>query len=407
MLSARLKVDEEALADLTSFVDFSADADDEPPLDHYAQDHPLPGGVADESNNDKFNEAPSRHRRSNRTNKAANTNNGPAKPGNKPFSNTQQTQASKGNQYLALPDDNLPDDYEELFNDPSTVAIAEGNNSRKPDAGDFDTSKDAKITHYFQTNLLGSKPEEQIKAIIKPVVTIWAREFPNYHRNQLGNNFNGKKKLGGLLSALGKSGFTLKPAMQMLNHNVRQAGAETLAALCEKLEDYLDKQTEKARLTNNTVTSVQQQKQSSQKPTNPAKSSATTPAGKQSANKSNKDKPGTLADYFNPMNSLHVTDLTVSQGDKDDAIIMDHPTEADEENKHGDTADPVSDDDDILDEEMTGGEFADQVEPTASSGSDPPRSPSKTPPTLPMLGGMPPIQISSPISAVPISGTNN
>ena len=195
--------------------------------------------------------------------------------------------------------------------------------------------------------------------------------------------------------------------MQMLNHNVRQAGAETLAALCEKLEDYLDKQTEKARLTNNTVTSVQQQKQSSQKPTNPAKSSATTPAGKHSANKSNKDKPGTLADYFNPMNSLHVTDLTVSQGDKDDAIILDHPTEADEENKHGDTDDPFSDDDDILDEVMTGGELADQVVPTASSGSDPPRSPSKTPPTLTMLGGMPPIQISSPISAVPISGTNN
>ena len=204
----------------------------------------------------------------------------------------------------------------------------------------------------------------------------------------------------------------------------KRPGAEALATLCEKLEDYLDKQTEKAKITNNTVNSDQQQKQSSQKPTNPAKSSATTPAGKHSANKSNKDKPGTLADYFNPMNSLHVTDLTNSQGDKNDAIILDNPTEADEEVKHNDTADPGSDDDDILDEVMTGVELSDQHEPSATAASDPHLSPSNNLPALKastvgsvssaalglpltMLGGMSPTQIISPVTADPNSGTNN
>jgi hypothetical protein len=185
----------------------------------------------------------------------------------------------------------------------------------------------------------------------------------------------------------------------------------------------LDKQTEKAKITNNTANSDQQQKQSSQKSTNPAKSSATTLAGKHSANKSNKDKPGTLADYFNPMNSLHVTDLTNSQGDKNDAIILDNPTEADMEVKHNDTADPGSDDDN-LDEVMTGVELSDQQEPSATAASDPHLIPSNNLPalkastvgcvssaalgsSLTMLGGMSPTQIISPVTADPNSGTNN
>jgi hypothetical protein len=324
---------------------------------------------------------------------------------------------------LSLPTESKQDEDLEHFNDPSVVAAAEGNNTRKADAGDFDTTKDAKITHYLQTNLQGFKPEDQIKSIIKPVVTIWAREFPNYHKNQLGNNFNGRKKLGGLLSALGKSKFTLKPVMQMLNNNVRQAGVEALATLCEKLEDYLDKQTEKAKITNNTVNSDQQQKQSSQKSTNPAKSSATTLAGKHSANKSNKDKPGTLADYFNPMNSL-VTDLTNSQGDKNDAIILDHPTEADEEAKHHDTADTGYYDDDTPDEVMAEEKLSDHHEPSATAASGPHLPPSKNLPApiastvgsvsaaasgtpLTMLGGMSPTQIISPVTADPTSGINN
>jgi hypothetical protein len=417
-------MEEEALADIASIIEFSAsEAENEPPLDHYGLDHPVPAAVGNPDNDEQFNEVHSR-RKSNRVNKTANTNaTHPPKPHSETSSNTQQHHAGRGNQYLSLPTDSKQDDEFDYFNDPSVVAAAEGNNSRKADAGDFDTTKDVKITHYFQTNLQGFKPEDQIKSIIKPVVTIWAREFPNYHKNQLTNNFNGKKKLGGLLSALGKSKFTLKPVMQMLNYNVRQAGAEALATLCEKLEDYLDKQTEKAKITNNTVNSDQQQKQSSQKPTNPAKSSATTPAGKNSANKSNKDKPGTLADYFNPMNSLHVTDLTNSQGDKHDAINLDNPTEADEEIKHHDTADPGSDDDGSLDAVMTGVELSDQHEPSATAGSDPHLSSSNNLPALKastvgsvpsatlglprtMLGGMPPTLISSPVTADPNSGTN-
>ena len=418
-------MEEEALADITSIIEFSAsEAENEPPLDHYGQDHPIPDAVENPDNDDQFNEVHPR-RRSNRPNKTANTSaTHLPKPHSETSSNAQQHHAGKGNQYLSLPTDSKQDDDFDPFNDPSVVAAAEGNNTRKADAGDFDTTKDAKITHYLQTNLHGFKPEDQIKSIIKPVVTIWAREFPNYHKNQLGNNFNGKKKLGGLLSALGKSKFTLKPVMQMLNNNVRQAGAEALATLCEKLEDYLDKQTEKAKITNNTVNSDQQQKQSSQKPTNPAKSSATTHAGKHSANKSNKDKPGTLANYFNPMNSLHVTDLTNSQGDKNEAIILDNPTEADEEAKHHDTADPGSDDDDILDEVMTEVELSDQHEPSATAASEPHLSPSNNPPALKastvgsvssaasgspltMLGGMSPTQIISPVTADPNSGTKN
>ena len=419
-------MEEEALADITSIIEFSAsEAEDVDPLDLYGHDHSIPAAVENPDNGDRFNEVPARNRRSNRSNKTADTTaTDTSKPHSKVSSNTQQHHANKGNQYLALPADSKQEEDFDLFNDPGVVAAAVGTNTRKADAGDFDTTGDLKITHYFQTNLLGSKPEAQIKTIIKPVVTIWSREFPNYHKNQLGNNFNGKKKLGGLLSALGKSKFSLKPVMQMLNHNVRQVGAETLAKLCEKLEDYLDKQTEKAKPTNNTVTSDQQQKQSSQKPTNPAKPSATTPAGKQTANKSNKDKSATLADYFNPMSSLHVTDLTDSQGDKDNAIILDVPTEADEEAKHRDTAGTGSDDDDSHDAVMTGVEHANQDEPSATSGSEPHLSPSINLPAfkagtvgsvssadlgLPrmMMGGMPPIQISSPVTAVTSSGTNN
>jgi hypothetical protein len=417
-------MEEEALANITSIIDLpDSDAEYEPPLDQNGQDLPNPAGVvAPKGNNDKFNDVVGRNRRTNRGNKTPNSSSAPHKPSNNAPPNPQQPHSGKGNQYLSLPADNPLDEDVELFNDPDIVAIAEGNHSRKPDAGDFDTNKDVRITHYFQTNLQGYKPEPQIKNIIKPVVTIWAREFPNYDKNQLGTNFTGKKKLGGLLSALGKTKFTLKPVMQMLNDNVRQAGKITLAALCEKLEDYLDTQTEKAKLTNNPDTTDQQQKQSSQKPTNGVKPTATLPTGKSSANNTNKVRPATLTDYYNPMNAL-VNDLSNSQGDKHNAIFVDDTTEAEKEleSKHDGTG--TDSDGASPDESMTGGVLL-LGEPSASNNTDPPPSLSKDFPAFTtgtvgsvsstalglsqsMLGGMPPIIFSSPVPADPNSGTSN
>ena len=92
-----------------------------------------------------------------------------------------------------------------LFNDPSVVAAATHSNERKADAGDFDTSKDWRITGYLKDKWNGYRPEQQIQSMAKLVVTIWARDHSDYHTKQLGNNFTGAKNLGGLLSAIGRS----------------------------------------------------------------------------------------------------------------------------------------------------------------------------------------------------------
>ena len=325
-------MEEEALASIKPLdhepvpdVDLDHDPADPPP-----RENPPPP----QNNNEQWNEVGKGTRRSNRNNKTNNTNNQQPQTSNKTTQNTQQARSQKGNQYMTLPGD-LDDDDVALLNDPAVVAIAESN-TRKPDAGDFDTNNDVKITHYLSHNLKGTRPDEQIKSIITPVVTIWAREKPKYHQRQLGTDFTGARKLGGLLTAIGKTKYTMKPVVQMLEANVRSAGS--LNTLCEKLEDYLENLMQKTKNNNKTATTQQQQKQPTQQANNPSTNSATnstttTTTGKNSANKS-KDKSGTLTSYFNPTN-LPVDDLTNSQEEKDDSNLREGATDEEMDAKHG------------------------------------------------------------------------
>jgi hypothetical protein len=127
------------------------------------------------------------------------------------------------------------DDDVVLWNDPNVVAAVEGKNNRKADAGDFDTTKDTRITQYFQNKLNGARPEQQIKNIIKPVVTIWARDFPNYQSKQLGTNFTGRNSIGGLFVALGSNpNIPMGKVMSLLTKCVKEMRPRDW--LCEELE---------------------------------------------------------------------------------------------------------------------------------------------------------------------------
>ena len=332
-------MEEAALASIKP-LDYEPIPDADIGLEPTDPDPPLHGSApASQSNKEQWHDSGKGNRRSNRSNKASGAISQQPQPLNKATHNTQQPQVQKGNQYLSL----SKDDDVELFDDPGVVAAAEGN-SRKPDAGDFDTSKDVKITTYFNHNLTGFRPEAQIKNVTKLVVTIWAREKPSYDKRQLGVDFTGTKKLGGLLTAIGKTKYALKPVIQMLEANVRAAGGLALTTLCEKLEDYLGELMQKEKSNNNTASTHQQQKQ----PTQQASSSSTnssatnsgtnTSTGKNSTNKGNKEKAGTLTSYFVPANAL-VEDLTNSQEDKDDTTSYEGQNDEEMKDDHKGDAD--------------------------------------------------------------------
>jgi hypothetical protein len=294
------------------------------------------------------------NRRVTRSNKTGNTNNQQPKPSHNATQNNQQSQSRKGNQYMTLPTN---DDDVELWNDPNVVAVAEGRNSRKADAGDFDTSKDTRITQYFMNKLNGSRPEQQIKNIVKPVVAIWARDFPSYHGKQLGTNFTGRGSIGGLIVAIGSNPkISMGKVMSLLNRCVKEGRPKE--TLCEELALYLEEQTEKQQPSNTTTQSQQQQKQSKKRATNSTSTTlTTTPANPHTDNNStnkNTTDSSTIKKYFNPLNSIPIN-LVNSQEDKEDS------NEAEEEfpdhvmdDKHQDTdQDPVEKKTDSFEEKKT------------------------------------------------------
>ena len=221
-------------------------------------------------------------------------------------------QNQKGNKFLALGDDD-----DDVFNDPSIVAAATQPNPRKADAGDFDTTKDTRITNYLKDKWRGHRPDDQILNVAKLVVTIWARDHPGYHAKQLGNNFNGAKKLGGLLAALGRSRLkSLKQVTALLKENVRDA--TDVDKLCGKLDEI----NQDARA----LPESNPQPQPQQQPTSQPQRSSTN--GKQvsqplsrSSNKTstpNTAKNNTITSHFNPLTNIPI-DLTSSQEQKSNA----------------------------------------------------------------------------------------
>ena len=250
--------------------------------------------------------------------KTNNSNNQQPKPSHNATKKNPQTQSRKGNQYMTLP---INDDDVELWNDPAVVAVAEGRNPRKADAGDFDTIRDTRITQYFTRNLEGYRPDPQIKNIIKPVVTIWARDFPNYHGNQLGTNFTGKKSIGGLLSAIGGNpNIGMKPVIRMLEKCLKEGTSRE--KLCKELSLYLEEQTEKLPSVNTTAPPQQQQHQAKKKATSTASTTrTTTPANPHNDNNSNNKNTtdgSSITKYFNPLNAIPIN-LISSQDDKEES----------------------------------------------------------------------------------------
>jgi hypothetical protein len=150
---------------------------------------------------------------------------------------------------MSLPSD---DDDVALYNDPAVVAVAEGKTSRKPDAGDFDTNSDTRITQYFLGKLEGYRPEPQIKNIIKPVVAIWARDYPKYHGKQLGNNCTGRSSIGGLIVAIGLNPkISMGKVTYMLHRCLKENRPKE--KLCEELAQYFEEQTLKLQPPNATA----------------------------------------------------------------------------------------------------------------------------------------------------------
>ena len=334
-------LEEEALASISTIA-YPSSKDSDASLPHDSADHAPDGAPSDLQDNkeDQWNEVTGSNRRSTRSNKAGNINKSQPKPSHNPTQNNQQSQSHKGNQYLTLP---ASDDDVELWNNPSIIAAAEGKNSRKADAGDFDTNKDTRITQYFFNKLGGARTDEQIKKIITPVVTIWARDFPNYQGNQLGTNFTGKKSIGGLISAIGSnSNIGMRPVVRMLERCVREG--RTREALCDELSKYLEDQTKliTTKQSNNTSPPQQQPQQTKKKATPPSSSLSTTPATPHTDNNTTNKHTSTntaITKFFNPLSTIPIN-LTSSQETEAD----DGSTDLEMDGKHVDT-DLVSGDD--------------------------------------------------------------
>jgi len=202
-----------------------------------------------------------------------------------------------------------------VFNDPAIVAAAT-HSERKADAGDFDTTKDWRITGYLADKWRGYRSDAaQNNKIAKLVVTIWARDHPNYHDHQLGNNFTGAKKLGGLLSSIGRSSLPLKQFVKLLNDNVRTL--ESVDSLCKKLDNLFED-----------AKANPPAKQTQQQPTNqpPAPSTNKQPQTQPIARPSNKTTTtGTtnkaiITNFFNPV--TNIVDLANSQPEEDTADMV-------------------------------------------------------------------------------------
>ena len=278
------------------------------------QDH-LPYPDADEQKDDEYVAANTR--RSTRVrSRSGNTSTQQTKPTNNTTPINQQAQNQKGNQFLALDDDDV-----ELFNNPAVVAAAEAN-PRKADAGDFDTSKDWRITNYLLDKWNGYRQDQQTKAVAKMVITIWAREHSDYHTKQLGNNFTGAKKLGGLLSALGRSRLkSLKDVTALLKDNVRNGSG--IDKLCSKLDEINQDARElpesnaqpqpQQQPTSQLQTSSTNGKHSNQLPTR-ATNKTTTP---------NTASKNTITSHFNPLTTIPI-DLTTSQDEKNNTQAEEH-----------------------------------------------------------------------------------
>ena len=199
----------------------------------------------------------------------------------------------------------------ELFNDAGVVAAATQSNERKADAGDFDTNKDWRITNYFKDKWNAYRPEQQIHSVTKLVVTIWARQHSDYHTKQLGNNFTGTKKLGGLLAAIGRSRLkSLKNVTALLRDNVRNG--TDIENLCSKLDEI----NQEARDLPETNPQPQPQQQpTSQSPNSSTNSKQSNQPLPRSSNKiitPNTTNKNSITSFFNPLNSIPI-DFTASQ----------------------------------------------------------------------------------------------
>ena len=317
-------LEEEALASINTFANLPSN-DSDVSLTHDNADHPPDGALSDSQNNreDQWNESAGKNRRSTRSNKTGNTNKPLPQPSRNQTQNNQQSQSRKGNQYMTLPDS---DDDAELWNNPSIIAAAEGKNTRKADAGDFDNNKDTRITQYFVNKLGGARTDEQIKKIITPVVTVWARDFPNYQGNQLGTNFTGRKSIGGLISAIGNNpNIGMRPVVRMLEKCAKEGG--TREALCDELSRYLEDQTNlvTTKQSNNTPPPQQQPQQTKKKTTPSSTSPSTTPTtshtDNNSINKHTTNNPA-ITKFFNPLNAVPIN-LTCSQEAEENRNVAD------------------------------------------------------------------------------------
>ena len=282
--------------------------------------------------------------------KKGNAHSQQAKSTNTSSSNKQQVRKTKANQYQSLGSDD-----DEVFNDPAVVAAAT-QSERKADPGDFDTTKDWRITNYLAEKWRGYRSDAaQNNKIAKLVVTIWARDHPNYHDHQLGNNFTGAKKLGGLLSNIGRSSLPLKQFVKLLSDNVRTL--ESVDSLCKKLENLFEdaKANPPVRQTH---------PQPSNQPTAPSTNNQ--PQTQPIARTSNKTiTTGTtnkaiITNFFNPINTI--VDLANSQPD-------DGNTDTDQDYKH--TADRYEDSMDELlsDEDPPTGSAANPASPPDPSNA--------------------------------------
>jgi hypothetical protein len=268
--------------------------------------HPYPDHDAEEQKEEEFVAAGNRRSARNKA-KNGNTNTQQAKQTNNAPHNNQQVQSKKGNQFLALGDD----DDVSAFNDPAVVAIATQPTPRKADAGDFDTTKDWRITNYLKDKWSGHRPEQQTQSVAKLVVTIWSRDHSDYHNKQLGNNFTGAKKLGGLLAALGRSRLkSLQQVTALLKDAIRNG--TDVDKLCNKL-DVINQDARELP-----VNSPQPQPQ--QQPAHQPQNSTTN--GKQPSQPqlrtNNKDttpntaNKNTITSHFNPLKTIPI-DFTTSQ----------------------------------------------------------------------------------------------
>ena len=259
----------------------------------------------EEKKEEEFKEHHTRRSERNKS-KADNTSKQQTKQANTTTTNKQQERKNKGNQYM-----NLNKEDEEVFNDPAVVAVATQNSPRRAEAGDFDTSKDWRITGYLKDKWQGQRPEELTIKIAKLVVTVWARSYPDYQTHQLGNNFTGKTKLGGLLTTVGKTlSIKGRAITVVLNDCIRNF--TSIDSVCRKLEDMIqqaDKQT------NNNVQQQPQQQPTTKPPATPTHNKAPSQPVPRTSNKTispNCNNQTTITSHYNPLNSI-VQDLTLSQ----------------------------------------------------------------------------------------------